>query len=70
MLSRLGEYIDFFLQPLVATNKSYLKDSRDPITSLKKLPHKENDILATIEVNLLYTNIKQKDGLEVVKWAL
>lgn len=70
LFSRLGAYLDGFLQPLVPEGKSYLKDSRQLIKELKDFRIEEEDILVTIDVNSLYTNIRQDDGLSSVEWAL
>lgn len=63
LFSRLGEYLDQYLQPLVPEGRSYLKDSRQIIQELKQFKVDEGDFLVTIDVNSLYTNIIQKDGL-------
>lgn len=55
----LWSYIDGYLQPLVKEGKSYLKDSRQLIDELRNFEIEENDILVTIDVNSLYTNIVQ-----------
>lgn len=47
-----------------------MKDSRQLIAELKNFKIQDNDILVTIDVNSLYTNIVQKDGLSSVEWAL
>lgn len=48
----------------------YLKDSGEPISLMKLIPYKNGQIMATIDVNSLYTSIKQQDGLNAVKLAL
>lgn len=40
------------------------------IDDLRNLEIEETDILTTIDVNLLYTNIIQNDGINSVNWAL
>ncbi|XP_077334619.1 uncharacterized protein LOC143975965 [Lithobates pipiens] len=70
LFSRLGAYVDGFLQPLVVKGKSYLRDSRQLLKELENVKVGEKDLLVTIDVNSLYTNIKQKDGLNAVEWAL
>lgn len=49
--------------------QSYLKDSRQLINELKNVEVEENYILVTIDVNSLYTNIVQEDGIQSVEWA-
>lgn len=70
MYSRLGAYLDGYLQPLVGKGKSYLKDSKQLIGELNDFKTSENNILVTIDINSLYTNIVQEDGLRGVEWAL
>lgn len=70
LFSRLGAYLDGYLQPLVIRGKSYLRDSKQLITELKNLNVKEEDILVTIDINSLYTNIVQTDGINGAEWAL
>lgn len=70
LFSRLGAYLDGFLQPLVKEGRSYLWDSRQLLDELRTLKNEETDILVTIDVNSLYTNIVQSDGINSVDWAL
>lgn len=70
LFSRLGEYIDVFLQPLAAKSLSYLKDSKDVINNLQNLRVNDSGILVTVDVESLYTNIQQQDALNEVKWSL
>lgn len=69
-MSRLGEYLDKFLKPLVVKGKSHLRDSTQLITELQDITGVEHCLLATIDANSLYTSIIQRDGLEGVKKAL
>lgn len=55
---------------MVVEGKAYLKDSRQLIAELGNFEIHEDDILVTINVNSLYTNIIQDDGLSSVEWAL
>lgn len=70
LFSRLGEYIDQFLKPLVVKGKSYLRDRTQLINDLKTITGTDHCLLATIDVNSLYTSITQKDGLKGVEKAL
>lgn len=63
LFSRLGEYLDTFLQPLVPEGKSYLKDSKQLILELKNMEVTDEDFPVTIDVNSLYTNIVQEDSI-------
>lgn len=68
--SRLGHYIDIFLQPLVHKTEAYLKDTKHVINILKSLPYLESCFLVTADVGSLYTIINHFDALAAVKWAL
>lgn len=70
LFSRLGEYLDGFFKPLVSQSPSYLKDSKDLIVSIQHLKATESTIMATIDIESLYTSICHKDALETLKWAL
>ncbi|XP_073481353.1 uncharacterized protein [Aquarana catesbeiana] len=68
--SRLGEYLDVFLQPIAGEGKSFLKDSKDVINNLKNLKVDNSTLLVTLDVESLYTNIKQTDALAAVAWGM
>lgn len=70
LFTRLGEYLDGYLQLLVSCSIPYLKDSKELISLIKDIPNSDGCLLATIDVNPLYTDNVQKDRLEEVKWAL
>ena len=62
-----AEYIDHFLAPLAKQHKSYLKDTNDFINKIAEIKAKEGAFIATIDVDSLYTNIDNTNGLETVK---
>lgn len=70
LYSRMGKYIDLYLQPIAQQFLSYLRDSEQLINILEEIPLEPNLILATIDVDSLYTNITQDDALEAITWAL
>lgn len=57
LYSRVGEYVDIYLKPLVTQGKSYLKGSRELIC-YKKIEVTANTILVTVDIESLYTDIK------------
>lgn len=67
---RVTEYIDHHLKELSTKHPSYLKDTPDFLSKLSKLKIPENALLVTIDVDALYTNINNQDGLETVKQVL
>lgn len=70
LYSRLGEYIDIFLQPIAMKGKAYFKDSRDLINMTKAMTVGDHTLLITVDAESLYTNIVQQDAFEAALWAL
>lgn len=68
--SRLGQYLDFFLQPLVTKTKAYLRDTKQVLQILHTLPCTPSSILITADVGSLYTIIDHREALISAKWAL
>lgn len=64
--SRVGRYIDHFLQPLVIPNR-FLIDTTQVINALKLVEWKESCMLATADVSSLYTIIFHQHGHEAVE---
>ncbi|CAM5130490.1 unnamed protein product [Natator depressus] len=64
----LSGYVDSLLRPYATSTPSYLRDTTDflrKLQSIADLP--DNTILATMDVEALYTNIPHKDGLQAIK---
>ena len=60
---RLSEYNDFYLKPLMNNINSYVKDSTDFLKRIFRLNNNiptNNNILVTIDVKSLYTNIRMR----------
>ena len=70
--SRLGEYLDVFLQQSVVNTKAYLKDTKSLLQYLQciDLTGKEEVYLVTADVSSLYTIIQHEDALLALNWAL
>ena len=64
-----AKYIDYFLAPLAVTHESYIKDTGDFLRKVRSFPVPEDAYLATIDVDALYTNINNRDGIEAVQQA-
>jgi len=64
------QFIDFFLNPLASSNPSYLRDSIHLKALLSNIEIQDTDILFTLDVESLYTNIPIPDGIECIKQAL
>lgn len=63
---RISEYIDNFLAPLSIKHPAYLKDTYDFIEKISKLNIPPNSLLISLDVDSMYTNIDNKDGLKSV----
>ncbi|XP_050794677.1 uncharacterized protein LOC127044172 [Gopherus flavomarginatus] len=64
----LSGYVDSLLRPYATSTPSYLRDTTDFLRKLQcigDLP--ENTILATMDVEALYTNIPHTDGIQAVR---
>lgn len=71
LTEKISTFIDSFLRPHVMTLPSFVKDSMDMIRALKdiQLPT-EDTMLATFDVESLYTNIPHDGGIEAVDFFL
>ena len=67
--SKLSNYLDVFLKPLLRNVKSYIHDTVD---FLNNLPGQleDNVILATFDISSMYTNIDNGLGIEAIKYWL
>ena len=68
---KMSEFLDSFLKKQAQKCKSYVKDTNDfliKLRDLKEVP--PNNILVTMDVSSLYTNIDQEEGAEACVEAL
>ena len=67
--SKISEYVDFHLQPHTDTILSHIKDTKDFLNELDKVPtvKSQNSYLVTLDVRSLYTNIPNDEGIEVIR---
>ena len=68
--SRLGQYLDYFLQPLVSKMEAYLRDTKQVIQILDTLTCTQDTILVTADVGSLYTIIDHEAAIASIVWAL
>ncbi len=70
--SKISKYVDYHLQPEVCKLKSYTKDSTDTIKKISAISNdiREEDILVTMDVRSLYTNIPNEEGIQAVRDTL
>ena len=63
----ISQFVDFYLQPIVFTLKSYIKDTTDFINKINRITEfPAESILVTMDVRSLYTNIPHREGINVV----
>ncbi|KAJ1160349.1 hypothetical protein NDU88_000851 [Pleurodeles waltl] len=66
-LEPLSKFVDFFLQPIVKRIPTYLKDTTHVLLLLESIAFdKSKELLITLDVESLYTNILQEAILEVI----
>lgn len=70
--SNISKYVDHHLQPEVVKLKSYVQDSTDAINKLEAINQEmdKDDILVTMDVRSLYTNIPNHEGIQAVRDTL
>ena len=67
----ISAFLDYHLQPLARSVKSYIKDTNDFLRKLSVLNDLPDDfILCTVDVVGLYPNIPHNDGLAALKRVL
>ena len=62
---RISSFLDHILQPIAQAQKYYLKDTTQFIDFIEKRIVPKNAILVSMDVNSLYTNIPQEEGIKV-----
>lgn len=62
----VSEYIDSFLAPLATKHPAYLRDTNDFLDKIRHIKIPQNSLLVTLDVESMYTNIDNKDGLQAV----
>ena len=64
----IAKYIDFFLKPIAQAQSSYIKDSFHLLDKLSEFQEvSPSTLLVTCDVESMYTNIDNADGLVAVK---
>lgn len=66
----ISQYVDWYIKPIVWTLPSYLRDTSDFLSKLLDVEISENDILCTMDVTSLYTNIPHDLGLSALEHYL
>ncbi len=68
--ARLSRVLDHYLQPIVTTSKSYVRDSKQFIQILDKTTFPRDILLIAADVTSLYTSIPQQEGINAVCKAM
>ncbi|XP_073514025.1 uncharacterized protein [Phyllobates terribilis] len=62
--------VDFYLQPLVHTLPSFIKDSTEALKRIDSIHLEPGSVMVTADVEALYSSIRHHDGLEAVSLFL
>jgi len=64
---RISTFVDHFLRPIVAQTKPYIKDTTHFINILRSYNNLPPDnLIVTLDVESLYTNIPNREGIDAV----
>jgi hypothetical protein len=64
---KISAYIDSTLRPLASKVTSYIKDTSAYLQMIKDMDITDEDILVTIDVSALYTNIPHDEGILAIR---
>ena len=65
----ISKYIDHFLKPITFLQPSYVKDTFDFVNKIKQVTDlPEDTLLVTCDVESMYTNINNDDGIAAVQF--
>ena len=74
MNENIGKFVEFHLKDVANVHSTYLQDTPHFLREIEALKSsgviKDGDILASIDITGLYTNIPQSEGLDACKEAL
>lgn len=68
--SRLSQYVDIFLQPLVTTLPAYIRDSSHVLDTLQQYRWERGYLWLSLDVCSLYTSIPHAGGLRAAEHFL
>lgn len=63
-------YVDDILRPFVGTLPSFIQDTKDTVTRLDEIHLTPNTLLASLDVESLYTNIQHDLGIAAIDYYL
>ncbi|CAJ0961582.1 unnamed protein product [Ranitomeya imitator] len=63
-------YLDRLLRPFVTALPSYIRDTSDLLTKLEGVVVEPDTIIASIDVQALYSSIRHRDGLRAIEYYI
>ena len=69
--SKISEYVDYHLQPIVKEIPSYVQDTSDFLRKINQINFvPDNSYLVSVDVKSLYSDIPNAEGIKSVKMSL
>ena len=69
-VERISNFVDFFLQPFVIEQNTYIKDTSDFIRKVERIQVPENALIITLDYESMYTNIVHEEAVESIRKTL
>ena len=66
-VERISEYVDFFLQPFVTEQHTYIKDTSDFIRKVESRTIPTECLIITLDYESMYTNIVHDEAIQAVR---
>ena len=68
--SKISEYVDYHLQPIVREIRSYVKDTSEFLRKISAVEFVPDNYLVSLDVKSIYTNIPSAEVIKAVKESL
>lgn len=65
-----SKFVDYFIKPFVSELPSYIQDSNEVLQKINQMANIGSCIMATMDVESLYSNIVHEEGLEALRYYL
>ena len=69
-VEKISNFVDFFLQPFVLEQNTYIKDTSDFIRKIEQIHVPKNALIITLDYESMYTNIVHEEAVESVRKTL
>lgn len=66
-VERISEFVDFFLQPFVIKQHTYIKDTSDFIRKVEQIHVPAGALIITLDYESMYTNIVHEEAITAVR---